>query len=166
VRQSASNAMDFGQTHGLHGNLRKLYYAAAKWGHQALLTDIQKVSENIRASVQFPGTSCPTSISGERHAVRFRALPCEFSPAPPRKGGEGGDSNACNKFGPPPSPPFHAVQQKWEKWIFCSGEECREKVYLLGCMPFPRGPPPAAKPTFVTSLCGGWDSTEFSGGAQ
>ena len=121
MRQSASNAMDFGQTHGLHGNMDKLYYAAVTQGHQALLTGIQKVSENIRASVQFPGTSCPTSISGERHAVRFRALPCDSPRRPRKKGGEGGDSNACNKFGPPPSPPFHAVIQKWGKWIFCRG---------------------------------------------
>ena len=67
------------------------------------------------------------------------ALPCtavRLSPAPPRKGGEGGNSNACNKFGPPPSPPFRAVHLKWEKWIFHMGEGCPGKLYMAALFPF------------------------------
>ena len=41
-----------------------------------LQAENKKVFENICASVQFPGTSCPTRICGERHAVRFRSPPC------------------------------------------------------------------------------------------
>ena len=97
---------------------KNIFHATVQQNRLDLQAENKKVFENICASVQFPGTSCPTRICGERHAVRFRALPCEFSPTSPRKGGEGGNFNACNKFGPPPSPPFRAVHLKWEKWIF------------------------------------------------
>ena len=76
VRRYANAGKGFRETHGLHGNMDKLYYAAVTQGHQALLTGIQKVSEKIRASVRISPILCPESISGERHAVRFRALPC------------------------------------------------------------------------------------------
>ena len=79
VRRSCNAGKGFRETHGLHGNLIKLYYAAVKWGHQALLTGIQKVSEKSRASVRFPANLCPACISGERHAVRRGALPCDVS---------------------------------------------------------------------------------------
>lgn len=77
VRRYANAGEGFRETHGLHGNMDKLYYAAVKWGHQALLTGIQKVSEKIRASVRFPANLCPACISGERHAVRWSALPSD-----------------------------------------------------------------------------------------
>ena len=77
VRRYANAGEGFRETHGLHGNMDKLYYAAVKWGHQALLTGIQKVSEKIRASVRFTAIPCPACISGERHAVRWSALPSD-----------------------------------------------------------------------------------------
>ena len=77
VRRCANAGKGFLETHGLHGNLRKLLYAAVKWGHQALLTGIQKVSEKSRASVRFPANLCPACISGERHAVRWSAFPSD-----------------------------------------------------------------------------------------
>ena len=70
VRRCANAGEGFRETHGLHGKLEKLLYAVAKWGHQALLTGIQKVFEKIRASVRFPANLCPACISGERHAER------------------------------------------------------------------------------------------------
>jgi len=77
VRRSCNGGEGFRETHGLHGNLGKLYYAAVKWGHQALLTGIQKVYEKIRASVRFPPSPCPARVFGARHAVRWSALPSD-----------------------------------------------------------------------------------------
>jgi hypothetical protein len=77
VRRSCNAGEGCRETHGLHGNMDKLYYAAVKWGHQALLTGIQKVYEKIRASVRFPANLCPACISGERHAERWSALPSD-----------------------------------------------------------------------------------------
>ena len=77
VRRYANAGEGFRETHGLHGNMDKLYYAVAQWGHQALLTGIQKVSDKIRASVRFTAIPCPACISGERHAVRWSALPSD-----------------------------------------------------------------------------------------
>lgn len=82
VRQCANAGEGFRETHGLHGNMDKLYYAAVKWGHHALLTGIQKVSEKIRAYVRFPANLCPACISGERHAVHRGALPCDACQMP------------------------------------------------------------------------------------
>ena len=75
VRRCANAGKCLRETHGLLGNLRKLYYAAAKWGHQALLTGIQEVYEKIRASVRFIANLCPACISGARHDVRWSTLP-------------------------------------------------------------------------------------------
>ena len=77
VRRSCNGGEGFRETHGLHGNMDKLLYAAVKWGHHALLTGIKKVYEKIRASVRFPANLCPACISGERHAVRWSALPSD-----------------------------------------------------------------------------------------
>ena len=77
VRRCANAGEGFRETHGLHGNMNKLYYAAVKWGHQALLTGIQKVSEKISASVRFPANLCPARVCGARHDVRWSALPSD-----------------------------------------------------------------------------------------
>jgi hypothetical protein len=77
VRRCCNAGEGFRETHGLHGNMDKLYYAAVKWGHQALLTGIQKVYEKIRASVRFPANLCPACISGARYGVCYRALPSD-----------------------------------------------------------------------------------------
>ena len=73
VRRYANAGKGFRETHGLHGNMDKLYYAAVTQGHQALLTGIQKVSEKIRASVRISPIPCPACVCGECHAERYRA---------------------------------------------------------------------------------------------
>ena len=162
VRRCCNAGEGFRLPNGSNGYFEKLIHAAVTQGHQALLTGIQKVSEKIRASVRISPIPCPESVCGERHAVRFRALPCDSPRRPRKKGGKGGDSKACNKFGPPPSPPFHAVIQKWGKWIFCRGGGRPEKrgtdVHLLSVPG--RGP---CFSHFYHFPCTGWDSAEFSG---
>ena len=141
---------------------KNFFHATVQQNRLTLQAEKTKVFENICASVRISPIPCPASISGERHAVRFRALPCDSPRRPRKKGGEGGDSNACNKFGPPPSPPFHAVIQKWGKWIFCRGGGRPEKrgtdVHLLSVPG--RGP---CFSHFYHFPCTGWDSAEFSG---
>jgi hypothetical protein len=76
VRQNAFSGKSFGQMHGLLDNFKKLFHATVQQNQLILQAENKKVFENICASVQFTPIPYPSGISGERHAVRFRALPC------------------------------------------------------------------------------------------
>jgi len=82
VRRNPNGGEGFVETHGLHGNLWKLFYAAVNWGHHVDQTGTKRIFEKSCAAVRFPATPCPESISGERHAVRWGAPPCDACKLP------------------------------------------------------------------------------------
>jgi hypothetical protein len=55
---------------------KNFFHATVQQNQLILQAENKKVFENICASVQFTPIPYPSGISGERHAVRFRALPC------------------------------------------------------------------------------------------